>query len=199
MHPTPHPTGAASADFAHQIAAMRPMLVSLARRAVRNDSWAEDAVSEALVAALERPETYQGRAQARTWVVGILKHKLVDQVRRQTRECPYDALVDSDDDADADERLPAAGPGDGPAWGDPVATLARRQFVRQVDAELARLPARQSRAFVLAACLEQETDEVCEALDVTPNHLGVILHRTRSRLRDAMAPQWRRDGSARLV
>ena len=45
----------------------------------------------------------------------------------------------------------------------------------------------------------RDTDEVCEALDVTPNHLGVILHRARSRLRDAMAPQWHHGGSARLV
>lgn len=190
--------GTAAADFAHQVAAMRPMLVNYARRTVRNDTWAEDAVSEALVAALERPDGYQGRAEVRTWMVGILKHKLVDQVRRQTRECPCDALGDVDDDDDA-ERPRAAGHDDEAPWSDPMAILARRQFVRQVDAALASLPTRQSRAFVLSACLEQETDEVCEALDVTPNHLGVILHRARSRLRAAMAPQWHHGGSARLV
>lgn len=199
MKQDPNPTGVVTADFAHQVAAMRPMLVNFARRTVRNDAWAEDAVSEALVAALERPDAYQGRSQARTWLVGILKHKLVDQVRRQARECTYDELGDQDEDADAVEPPCVAGRDDDAPWGDPVASLARRQFVRQVDAALAALPSRQSRAFMLSACLEQETDEVCMALDVTPNHLGVILHRARSRLRDAMAPQWRHDGSVRLV
>ena len=72
-------------DFADQVAAIRPMLVRTARRRLRNDAWAEDAVSETLVAALEKPSAFAGRAAVQSWLVGILKHKTVDQIRRHTR------------------------------------------------------------------------------------------------------------------
>jgi RNA polymerase sigma-70 factor (ECF subfamily) len=188
----------AAAAFAEQIAALRPMLVNLARRTVRNDAWAEDAVSETMIAALERPEAFEGRAKARTWVVGILKHKLIDQVRRHTRECQLENHGD-DDEPDFDALTPAAGHDEPAPWGDPVAQLARRQFTRQIDAALAQLPAKHSRAFVLYECQERETQEVCAALNVTPNHLGVILHRARNRLRAVMAPQWHHGGRAHLA
>jgi RNA polymerase sigma-70 factor (TIGR02943 family) len=177
-------------DFAQELAAMRPTLVKLARRSVRNEAWAEDAVSETLVAALEQPQAFAGRAKARTWVVGILKHKLVDQVRRHTRECPLPAADDDGDEFAAEHDAPAS-------WGDPQATLARRQFAQQVDAAMAALPSKQSRAFMLYECLEQDTGDVCAQLGVTPNHLGVILYRARNRLRKAIAPQWH--GSAALM
>ncbi len=175
-------------DFACELAALRPVLVRMARRRVRNDAWAEDAVSETLVAALEKPDAFAGRAKTRTWLVGILKHKLVDQVRRHTRECPLGRF----DDEDVDPDLPdgAADPDEPAPWGDPQATLARRQFLRQVDHALAGLPPQQGRAFVLRECLDQDTEDVCRELGVTANHLGVILYRARHGLRSALAPQW---------
>jgi RNA polymerase sigma-70 factor (ECF subfamily) len=175
-------------QFAADVAALRPTLLNLARRSLRNDAWAEDAVSETVVAALEKPEAFGGRAQTRTWLVGILKHKLVDQVRRHTRECQLDTYDDEEPDFDAlrtgaDDDAPAA-------WGDPQAALARRQLFGRVDAALAALPPQQGRAFVLREWLGEETGAVCRELGVTPNHLGVILHRARGRLRQALAPQW---------
>ena len=74
-------------EFADELAAMRPMLVRMAQQRLRNEAWAEDAVSETLVAALEKPSAFTQRAMLRTWLVGILKHKVVDQIRRHTREC----------------------------------------------------------------------------------------------------------------
>lgn len=183
-------------DIAAQVAAHRPMLVKLARRQLRNEAWAEDAVSETVVAALERPQAFGGRATVRTWLVGILRHKVVDQVRRHTRECQLDTF--DDDEPDFDALVTAAAEHDPPApSSDPLAILARRQFVRQVDAALATLPAKQSRAVVLCDWMEHETAEICRELGVTRNHLGVMLHRARGRLRAAVAPQW--SGSAALL
>jgi RNA polymerase sigma-70 factor, ECF subfamily len=177
-------------DFAEQLAAMRPMLVRMARQRLRNDAWAEDAVSEALVAALERPAAFEGRAQVRTWVVGILKHKVVDQIRRHTRECQADAF---DDDPEFGELPHAQGAGAFEAradWGDPQDRLMRRQFVAQVDACLKLLPTQQRRAFVLRDWMEEETDDICKELGVTANNLAVMLHRARHRLRASLQAQW---------
>lgn len=188
-------TAAPCTDFAHQLAALRPMLVHLARRQLRNEAWVEDAVSETLVAALEKPESFAGRAQARTWVVGILKHKMVDQVRRHTRECPFER---HDDDETGPDRLPGGADCDEPArWGDPLATLARRQFVAEVDAALAALPPQQGRAFVMREWMDHDTDEVARELGVTRNHLGVMLHRARARLRESIGAHWQ--GAAPLL
>src|SRR3982751_530162 len=106
-------------QLAQQIAQLRPQLLRFARTQLRNDAWAEDAVSESLLAALEKPQAFGGQSQLKTWLVGILKHKVVDQLRRHAREA---VLESPDDDADLDDLLFAA---DGhwreapPEWGDP--------------------------------------------------------------------------------
>jgi RNA polymerase sigma-70 factor (TIGR02943 family) len=171
-------------DFTEHVVAMRPLLVRLARQRLRNEAWAEDAVSETLVAALEKPGAFAGRAKARTWLVGILKHKLVDQVRRHTRECQITLHDDDDEERDAFLDLT---PADDAA--DPQHQLAQRQFVARVDACLQQLPPQQGRAFVLREWLEEETDDVCRELGVTANHLGVMIHRARRKLRATLGPQ----------
>lgn len=176
------------ADVGAQLVALRPMLVRMARQRVRNAVWAEDAVSETLLAALERPQALAGAAHARPWLVGVLHHKLVDQVRRHTRECALQPLGDDEDDALDQRPAGAAGPEPAAGWGDPQEHLAQRQFVARVDACLRQLPPRQGRAFVLREWLGEETEAVCRELDVSANHLGVMLHRARTRLRSAVAP-----------
>src|SRR5881275_1987836 len=73
-------------DFARQVEVLRPQLLRFARAQLRNDAWAEDAVSDTVLAALEKPQSFAGGSQLKTWLVGILKHKLIDQLRRHTRE-----------------------------------------------------------------------------------------------------------------
>jgi RNA polymerase sigma-70 factor (ECF subfamily) len=174
-------------DYADQLVALRPMLVRMARQRLRNDAWVEDAVSETLVAALENASGFTGRAQLRTWVVGILKHKLVDQIRRHTRECQMHESTD----AEASDPSQAADAVDGaieaPAdWGDPQERLSHRQFMAQFEQVIRQLPAQQGRAFLMRNWMEAETEDICSELGVTANHLAVILHRARQRLRGAL-------------
>jgi RNA polymerase sigma-70 factor, ECF subfamily len=185
-------------DFAEQVAAQRPMLVRIARQRLRNDAWAEDAVSDTMVAALEKPGSFAGRAAMRTWLVGILKHKVVDQIRRHTRECQSDEPLDEPAlDAQSDsigQVLEVQAD-----WDDPQERLSRRQFMAQFDACLKKLPPQQGRAFVLRNCMEEETDVICSQLGVTANNLGVILHRARNHLRASLQAQWLPlAGSARI-
>jgi RNA polymerase sigma-70 factor (ECF subfamily) len=177
-------------EFVEQVVALRPMLVRVARQRLHNETWAEDAVSETLVAALEKPAAFAGGAMLRTWLVGILKHKVVDQIRRHTRECQVDAF---DDDADFDG-LPDTATGGATEvqakWGDPQESLSRRQFMEHLGKCLQELPPQQRRAFMLRNWMEAETQDICSQLGVTSNNLGVILHRARNRLRASMQTQW---------
>ena len=176
-------------DHAEQLVALRPMLVRMARQRLRNDAWIEDAVSETLVAALENASGFAGRAQLRTWVVGILKHKLVDQIRRHTRECQMHERADADDADLAQAADGLDGAPEAPAdWGDPQERLSRRQFMAQFEQVIRQLPAQQGRAFLMRNWMEAETEDICSELGVTANHLAVILHRARQRLRGALRP-----------
>ena len=73
-------------SFAEQVQHLRPILLKFALLQLRNVAWADDAVSETVLAALEKPQTFAGQSQLKTWLIGILKHKLVDQIRRNCRE-----------------------------------------------------------------------------------------------------------------
>lgn len=177
-------------DFAAQVERLRPQLLRFARAQLRNDAWAEDAVSECTLAALERPLSFAGQSQLKTWLVGILKHKVVDQLRRHTREATI--LVD-DDGEDIDESLFApdghwrAAPQD---WGDPDAACSRREFFEVLQACCEKLPPVQARVFMMREWLELESDEICRDLQITPNNLWVLLHRARLRLRDCLQANW---------
>ena len=57
---------------------------------LRNQAQAEDAVQETLIAAIRGAKDFAGKSSVRTWLVGILKHKIIDLIRRASRERPLD-------------------------------------------------------------------------------------------------------------
>lgn len=179
-----------SSDFARQVEALRPQLLRFARTQLRNDAWAEDAVSETLLAALEKPLSFAGLSQLKTWLVGILKHKVVDQLRRHAREA---VSLSTDDGEDLDELLfDETGhwremPED---WGNPEQALRERQFFDVLEACVQKLPGTQGRVFMMREWLELETEEICKELAITPTNLWVLLHRARLRLRECLQQSW---------
>ncbi len=177
-------------DFAVQVQALRPQLMRYARAQLRNDAWAEDAVSETLLAALERPQAFAGQSALKTWLVGVLKHKLIDQLRRAAREA---TVLDSDDAEDIDETLfdPTGHWREVPRdWGDPEASCRQRQFLEVLDACVDALPPVQARVFMMREWLELDTAEICKTLGLTATNLWVLLHRARLRLRDCLQTRW---------
>jgi len=150
-----------------ELARLRPKLMAFALQRSRTRDQAEDAVQEALVAALEGVEDYAGSSSLSTWLFGILKHKIVDGLRRRPREEVLDMELDE---------LEHEGPG-------PEQTCASRNALAAIDRSLQGLPMRSAQAFVLREVLGMDTDEVCRLLCVTPTHCWVLVHRARLRLR----------------
>jgi RNA polymerase sigma-70 factor (TIGR02943 family) len=177
------------ADLASQLESLREPLMRYARKQLRNDAWAEDAVSETLLAALEKPQQFAGQSQLKTWLVGILKHKLVDQIRRHGREIS----ASPEDGEDIDTLLFKA---DGhwreapQSWGNPEADLGQRQFLAVLDACVDKLPGQQGQVFLMREWLELETAEICNQLGISSTNLFVLLHRARLRLRDCLQSNW---------
>jgi RNA polymerase sigma-70 factor (ECF subfamily) len=147
-----------------EIASLRPQLLAFARRRLRCPHLAEDAVQEAMVAALEGLERYAGDASLRTWLTGILKHKIVDSLRAGAREEPLDTPEAAHDRHPENE-------------------VAQRRLVERVDARLRQLPACAARVFVMREAMGMDTAEVCRELSISRSNCWVMSHRARLRLR----------------
>ncbi len=180
-------------DFEQQLVAHRGYLMRFARLQLRNDAWAEDAVSETLLAALAKPQAFEARSQLKTWLVGILKHKIVDALRQRGREVVLDHGT-ADDSADPLDHMAFKADGhfaEKPAdWGNPEQDLKSRQFMTILEACTDKLPAVQGRLFLMREWLELSSDEICKELALTPTNLYVQLHRARLRLRECLDLNW---------
>ena len=183
----------ATPDFNTQLADARGYLLKFARLQLRNEAWAEDAVSETLLAALAKPLAFEARSQLKTWLVGILKHKIVDSMRQRGREVVLDSGSD-DDGADPLEHMAFKADGhfaEKPAdWGNPEQDLKSRQFMTILEACTDKLPAVQGRLFLMREWLELSSEEICKELALTPTNLYVQLHRARLRLRECLDLNW---------
>jgi RNA polymerase sigma-70 factor, ECF subfamily len=175
-----------------ELAALHPPLLRFAQLQLRNDSMAEDVVSETLLALLEKPEGFEGRSSLRTYATGILKFKIIDVLRKRGRE----VHIEAQDDQSMDEALDALFAKDGhwkeapPAWQQPEKCLEQRQFFERLQACVEKLPPRTGRAFMMREWLEQDVEEICAELGISANNCGVMLYRARMQLRDCLDRNW---------
>lgn len=148
---------------------LEPVLWRCALRVTRDAELARDLTQETLLAVVKAQADFQGRSSPRTWALGILSHKLLDHFRARASA----QEVAGDDEA----LLETASPDD------VERTVMARQELGRVERALGQLPGRERLALVLTDIEGLEREAVCHALDVTPTHLRVILHRARNRLR----------------
>ncbi len=172
-------------------------LYNYAYSRLHDQAAAEDAVQETFVAALRSRETFQGASTERTWLVGILRHKIIDHLRRLFR-----------DRADeADRPLPVEEvdvfvrsghrPGDwhpnrvpGHWSADPEKLLREKEFQSVLERCLEILPERLGACFTLYEMEGFSTEEICKELQITATNLWVMLHRTRRQLRRCLEINW---------
>jgi RNA polymerase sigma-70 factor (TIGR02943 family) len=171
----------------------RTDLLRYAKLQLRNDAWAEDVVSEVLIVALERPEAFEGRSQIKTWLIGILKFKILDKFRQNSREV---ALPESDDTSDSDMLEGLIFKADGhfamppTDWGNPEAGLNQKEFFVVMEACMEKLPAQLGRLFLMREWLELSSEEICKELKLTSTNFYVQLHRARLKLRECLDLNW---------
>jgi RNA polymerase sigma-70 factor (ECF subfamily) len=180
------------ADLHRQLEQMRPQLIRFAHLQLRNPALAEDAVQDALVAVLEHPDRFAGQSSLRTYVIGILKFKIIDHFRASSRERQIEPCEDQSEDDAIDALFIADGhTRDMPQeWGEPDRVLEQRDFFAVLEVCLDKLPARAARIFMLREWLECDTDEICTELSITPANAWVLLYRARLRLRECLDLNW---------
>jgi RNA polymerase sigma-70 factor (ECF subfamily) len=180
-------------EFGKELEAQRGYLMRVARLQLRDTALAEDVVQDTLAAALAAESGFTGKSSVKTWLTGILKHKIVDAIRRKQREPVAASTLDEEADLEDFEGLFKANgawqtpPAD---WGDPEQSLSRQQFFDVMQVCLDKLPPNTARVFVMREVMELTSEEICKELTITANNLWVILYRARMSLRECLQMNW---------
>lgn len=162
---------------------------------VRNETVAEDLVQETLLAAFQARGRFSAESSERSWLTGILKHKIMDHFRRLARECTVLAddvlppeLEGRFDDLGLWKHDPETGPAD---WGsDAGSQMERKEFMAALEQCLAKLPPRCADAFVLRELDAVDSEQIQETLGISPSNFWVLLHRARMQLRLCLEQNW---------
>ena len=166
-------------------------LFSFALGRLRDRNSAEDAVQETFLSALRDRSSYSGQSTLRSWLTGILKHKIADQLRAICRDRErlgsptslnnLDVLFDKS----GHYNLTVKG------WkGDPRRALEREKFWQQLRDCMAKMPKRLAQVFMLREVDGVDAEEICKECEITATNYWVILHRARLALRKCVDRHW---------
>jgi len=160
---------------------------------VRKLDIAQDLVQETLLAAMRSRERFAGQSSVRSWLCGILKHKLCDHFRKRGRETSFTDLEFLTDECE-EKFVPEGfwvhmnGPKE---WRpEPDEVMHRDDFWQTMRDCLAKLPERIAAVFTLREMDEIESKEICAILSISESNLWVMLHRARMALRECLATNW---------
>jgi RNA polymerase sigma-70 factor (ECF subfamily) len=158
---------------------------------LNNRAAAEDAVQETLVGALVARKNFTGQSSLRTWLIGILKHKVVDQIRKSSREqsiAPLESTAEYITDCFNQDGYWTPGPRN---WGKRAKTqLEQQEFWEAFRFCVSRLPPLLAGAFLMRETAELASEEICKLLKVSTTNLWTMLHRARTRLRACLEANW---------
>ncbi len=162
---------------------------------LRDRSLAEDAVQETFLAALENYRNFSGQSSVRTWLLAILKHKIVDYFRKSWRQAQFitnEAQANPEEAAEV--ALAASSAGDAFVsrdWqSDPLAKIERKAFWGLLAKGLSELSPRTATAFTLREIEQLSSRDVCQKMQISEANLWVMLHRARRHLRQCFEGSW---------
>jgi len=179
-------------ELAQSLEAHRKYLQRYALFHLRDPALAEDAVQDTLMAALAQSDRFQGRSQLRTWLTGILKHKIIDLTRSRGRGLPEDAFALGEDDESAGGAFNDKGRWvDPPAdWGMPDTALESSQFWKVYQECCRHMSKRDALVFSMREVMGLSSEEICKKIEISTTNLHVILFRARLSLRSCMSKNW---------
>ena len=174
-----------------------PALLRVARTYVSSRAVAEEVVQETWIAVMRGIDGFEGRSSLKTWIFRILANVAMRRGERESRSVPFSALAAAEDTGeptvDPDRFLPADHelfPGHWvvmPArWPTPEEGLLAGETREVILGAIEALPKAQRTVIALRDVEGWGSDEVCEALEITPGNQRVLLHRARSAVRNAI-------------
>ena len=152
---------------------------------------AEDLVQETFLAALRSLKNFEYRSSIKTWLTGILKHKIIDHFRKKAKEQPIDNIEPNSNkledlfDENGHWKIKPA------KWDvDPQKLYDQKEFIKIFHKCLAELPARQASAFILREIGGENTKDICKILEISATNCWALLHRARMYLRRCLEIKW---------
>jgi RNA polymerase sigma-70 factor (TIGR02943 family) len=160
---------------------------------VRKPEVAEDLVQETFLAAVRAYDKFGGRSSVRSWLCGILKHKIIDHYRKAGRETSFTDLEFLSDEF-SEKFVPqgfwrhAIGPAD---WQpDASEVMEQGEFWQTMQRCLAKLPVKIANVFSMREMEDIPSKEICALLSISESNLWVMLHRARMALRECLELNW---------
>lgn len=153
---------------------------------------ARERVQETFLAALQAQSTFRGESTERTWLMGILKHKIIDQFRKRKRDS---SMIGSEAGEQAMKNIFSK---KGywkhehkRSWKDHLDSQSEyAEFLTALELCLSKLPDQMCEAFSLREIQGLNADRICEILGVSATNLWTLLHRARALLRDCLDRNW---------
>ena len=173
------------------------MLFRFAFARLRDESLAEDMVQETLLSAIQSLKSYSGKSTERTWLTGILKHKIIDFYRKNSKQVQ---ITDEDTDLSGiDHFFDRPDKWDG-HWAIPLRpvdpeqspeqVMERSEFWEVMNGCLSALPSRVANVFTLREMDGLTSDEICDVMSLSASNFWVIMHRARMQLRRCIEIKW---------
>ncbi|WP_131668386.1 sigma-70 family RNA polymerase sigma factor [Psychrobacter pygoscelis] len=183
------------------ITAVREQMLAFAQSQLNNSHLAEDVVQEALMAALQNSDKFKGNAAFKSWVFAILKNKIVDHIRKDSKYTNLSSLHDHSEGSEdilLDTLFDEAGfwhkdnmPSQfNNSWCNPEVHVHSDGFWQVLEVCLTNLPSDQARAFLMREYMDLETDEICQEMAINSSHYYVLMHRARLRLQTCLTLRW---------
>lgn len=157
---------------------------------VQNQATAEDLVQETFIAALQSHKDYKGKAAERTWLTAILKNKIIDHIRRQSREQLTDDIEKFLNKPDIFDGVGKWLKGPGKWSFSPSLLYDKKEFWQALKKCLESLPRRLAQAFILKEMDGMSHDEICKVLDISSSNSWVVLYRARMGLKKCLGSSW---------
>ena len=161
---------------------------------LRNSSAAEEVVQDTFLAGIRFQSRYTGQGAERAWLLGILKRKIIDYIRKRNR---YDRDGSYEDDGNDPSEWLFDRNGN---WKEgALSSMPPDQQVEQgevwdvVRGCLKNLPQGQADVFTLSVMEDMSSEDICKELGITPSNLWVRLHRARLALANCVGSQWFHD------
>ncbi|OBQ56043.1 sigma-70 family RNA polymerase sigma factor [Tamlana sp. s12] len=156
---------------------------------VSDRDMAQDLVQDTFLAALKAMKNFKGEASERTWLISILKRKIIDHYRKiNSNKGKAEVRMhykDADGDGDwLEERV--ADPFDKTAED----ALENSELGDAIHNCLSKLPKKQADVFKMKTILNYETETICNELNITASNLWVIIHRARTAMADCLKENW---------
>lgn len=188
MNTTPPITQLSSA----QLETLRKQMLQFVFLQIQQQEIAEDIVQETLFNALKNGKNFKGKAQFKTYLFAILKHKMVDYFRQKDRLIVASDLFEErkQEEIFFDKRQHWKKDDSLHALPHLESEIYSEQFWQTLEICLTHLPSHQSQVFILREYLELTSKEICENLNITASNLHVLLYRARLQLQQCLTSKW---------